>query len=72
MKNVNRERSWVTNGNRKLTVPFAGLFPLLVEGRETLVLLPDDFLLQMRWCQKASKEKKLTSGCRSWPTDVCA
>ena len=73
---INRElkhrRPWATNGNRKLTVPFVGLFLLLVLDWKTLFLMPGDLLLQMRWCQDKSKEKKSTSGCRSRVTDVCA
>ena len=45
-------------GNRKLTVPFVGLFLLLVLDWNTLVLVSGDLPLLMRWRLKASKEKK--------------
>ena len=36
---------------------FVGLFLLLVLDWKTLVLMSGDLPSQMRWCQKASKEK---------------
>ena len=73
---INRElknrRPWATNGNRKLTVPFVGLFLLLVLDWKTLVSMSGGLSLLMLWCQNASKENKSTSGCRSWLRDVCA
>ena len=72
IRELKHRRPWATNGNRKLTVPFVGLFLLLVLDWKTLVLMSSDLPLQIRWCQNASKENKLTSRCRSRLTDVCA
>ena len=50
-KIINRElkhrRLGATNSNRKLTVPFVGLFLLLVLDWKTLVLMSGDLPLQM-------------------------
>ena len=60
-----------TNGNRKATVSFVGLFLLPVLDWKTLVLMCGDLPLQMRWCRNVSKEQKSTSVCRSRLTNVC-